>query len=397
MLDASWHVGASAGQYASDGSFVDPASDNYDPTAHSTRRASSYGRQSALEVRALVVEGPDGKRTALVKNDFYIPQDLIWRRTAQILAAKNIGVDQSNLTMAVSHNHSSPFYSSTAWGVWTFQDVFDIRFYAYYAERMASVVEKAAQNLKPVRVGASVSQFDKTHRHSFGPAVATDGTPAGYPQGDTDHDMTVVRFDDISDPANPKPLANLINFGLHPEFLEGNDLISGDYLAPLQAITDEATGAVNIWTQNAVGTSEPERSTYHSIHERLEFTHKDYGQAEYGARLMANAITGAWRDVARGKDHPDFEGDPDRWVEFRSDFANGEVKNIDRWFPGPVTHPYPGVSNCRTNPALAGEPADPHRRPARLRAGPGRPEPAVGPDRPSRSARRTRVAGRPRP
>ena len=39
--------------------------------------------------------------------------------------------------MAVSHNHSSPFYSSTAWGVWTFQDVFDIRFYSYYAERMA--------------------------------------------------------------------------------------------------------------------------------------------------------------------------------------------------------------------------------------------------------------------
>jgi hypothetical protein len=356
VLDASWHVGASAGQYASDGSFVDPANDNYDPTAHSTRRASSYGRQSDLQVRALVVEGPDGKRTALVKNDFYIPQDLIWRRTAQILAAKNIGIDQSNLTMAVSHNHSSPFYSSTAWGVWTFQDVFDIRFYAYYAERMASVVEKAAQAMKPVRVGASVSQFDKTHRHSFGPAVADDGTPAGYPQGDTDHDMTVVRFDDISDPANPKPLANLINFGLHPEFLEGNDLISGDYVAPLQAITDEATDAVNIWTQSAVGTSEPERSTYHSIHERLEFSHKEYGQAEYGARLMANSIIGAWRDVERGKDDPDFGGDPDRLVAFRSDFANAEVKSIDRWFPGPVTHPYPGVSNCKSAPAFTGDP-----------------------------------------
>ena len=27
--------------------------------------------------------------------------------------------------MAATHNHSSPFYSSTAWGVWAFQDVFD--------------------------------------------------------------------------------------------------------------------------------------------------------------------------------------------------------------------------------------------------------------------------------
>ena len=46
-----------------------------------------------------------------------------------------------------------------------------------------------------------MNQFDKTHRHSFGPAVADDGTPAGYPHSDTDHDMTVVRFDDISEPA----------------------------------------------------------------------------------------------------------------------------------------------------------------------------------------------------
>ena len=31
----------------------------------------------------------------------------------------------------------------------------------------------------------------------------------------------------------------------------------------------------------------------------------------------------------------------------------------DRWFPGPLTHPYPGVSNCRTDPAIAGEPQVP--------------------------------------
>ena len=128
-------------------------------------------------------------------------------------------------------------------------------------------------------------------------------------------------------------------------------------MAPLQAMTDEATGAVNIWTQNAVGTSEPERSTYHSIHERLEFTHSEYGQAEYGARLMANAVIDTWRDMARGK------GDPDRrrrrqWVAFRSDFAR-RGQSIDRWFPGPVTHPYPGVSNCRSAPAFAGDPRMP--------------------------------------
>ena len=42
----------------------------------------------------------------------------------------------------------------------------------------------------------------------------------------------MIRFDDVANPADPVPLANLINFSQHPEFLEGNDLISADYVGP---------------------------------------------------------------------------------------------------------------------------------------------------------------------
>jgi neutral/alkaline ceramidase-like enzyme len=351
-VDASWHVGASAGQYASDGTFVSPDDGSYDPTVDSYRRRASYGIQSRLDVRAIVVEGPDGNRFALVKNDFYIPQDLIWRRTAQLLEAKpELKIGKSNLTMAITHDHSSPFYASTAWGVWSFQDVFDVRFYNYYAARMAEAVEKAAKNLVPVRVGASVRQFDKTHRHSFGTARADDGTPAGYPVDNTDHDLTVVRFDDISNAARPKPLANIVNFGLHGEFLDGNDLVSADFVGPLEKYADDATGALTIWTQNAVGTSEPERSTYHSIHERDEFTHHEYKQAEYGASLMSTAIAATWQDIGSGTPE-----DPAKYAPFRSAFTGSEVAMRDQWFPGPISHPYPGVSSCHTNSALAGDP-----------------------------------------
>jgi hypothetical protein len=348
-VDASWHVGASAGQYASDGSFV--GAHGVDPTTHSYRRSSSYGIQSRLNVRALVIEGADGRRMALLKNDLYIPQDLVYRRAAQLLEEGDSGITRDTLTMAVTHNHSSPYYSATSWGVWAFQDVFDVRFFDYMAKRMALAVEQAADDLKPVRVGASVTRFDKTHRHSFGPAIADDGTPAGYPQDDTDHDMTVVRFDDISDPTSPKPLANLVNYSLHPEFLEGNDLISADYLGPLQRMVDRGTRALTIFTQGAVGTAEPERSTYHSVHERLEFSHKDYAQAEYGARLMSNAILDTWRDIP--KRTPE---DPDRFVPFQKSFAVGME---DRWFPGPLSHPYPGVSSCRSDPIFEGDPRFP--------------------------------------
>jgi len=350
-VDASWHVGASAGQYASDGTPISPEEGNYDPTTHSFRRAPSYGIQSRLSVRALVVQGPGGARVAVVKTDFYIPQDLVYRRAAQLLEAGSeneqgapCGITRETFTMAASHDHSSPMYSSTSWGVWTFQDVFDIRFYTYMAERMAEAVERACDDLVPVRVGAAVGEFDKTHRHSFGPATADDGTPAGYPQSNTDHELTVIRFDDVSDPDHPEPLANLVNFSLHPEFLEGNDLISADYIGPLERMVDRGTDATMVWTQGAVGTSEPERSTYHSIHERLEFSHRDYAQAEYGAHLMAGAILDTWNEA----------GQPGSEIPFDTDFP---VAMIDRWYPGPLSHPYPGVSNCRVDEGL--ETADP--------------------------------------
>ena len=337
-VDASWHVGASAGQYASDGTPV--GEHGVDPGAHSTRRAPSYGVQSRLSARAIVVEGPDGQRVAIVKQDLYIAQDLLWRRAAQILEQGDSGIGKSNLTMAVTHNHSSPYYSSPSWGVWAFQDVFDLRFYEYYAQRIARSVELASKRLEPVTVSAARTQSTETARNSMGPGIADDGTPAGYPHSDTDNDMTVVRFDGATG-----PVATLVNFGLHPEFLEGNDLISGDYVAPFERMVDRATGGVTIWTQNAVGTAEPERSSYHSFHDRHEYTHRQYGQAERGARLMADDALGAWRTAGAGGG-----------IDLGGDFP---VRMVDRWFPGPISHPYPSVSNCRTDQIFEGNPQAP--------------------------------------
>jgi hypothetical protein len=368
VQDASWHVGASAGQYASqdcpDRCTV-IGEHGVDPTTHSTTKSSSYGIQSRLEARAIVVQGAGGQRFALVKNDLYIPQDLLYRRVGQILESRHpeTGIGAENLTMVATHDHSSPYYSSPSWGVWTFQDVFDVRFYEYYAQQMARAVAEAAHSMVPVRVGAAVTQFDKPQRHSFGTATADDGTPAGYPHEDTDHDLTVVRFDDISNRGNPKPLAVLVNYGLHGEGLEGNDLISADWVAPMQRIVDRGSGAVTIFAQNAVGTTEPERGgtghPYNAIdsasgqrflRQRLEFSHKDYQQADYGGHLLGDAVLSTWRDIGAGT-----PPDPSRYVPF---MAGGSIPVAfdDRWYPGPLSHPYPGVSSCRTDPALSGDP-----------------------------------------
>ncbi|HEV2999652.1 MAG TPA: neutral/alkaline non-lysosomal ceramidase N-terminal domain-containing protein [Solirubrobacteraceae bacterium] len=334
LADASWHVGASAGQYASG------RQDTFhvDPHVHQVKNAPSYGVQSRLTMRAIVVEEQNGERFALVKHDLYLSQDLLYRRAAQLL--RGTGIDRTNLVIAATHNHSSPYYTSTAWGAWTFQDVFDVRAYDHYARAIAAAVKRAAADMKPVRVGASATYFDKTHRNAMGPAIADDGTPAGYPNSYTDHDLTVVRFDDA---ATGKPLAVLVNYSLHPEGLDGNDLISADWVGPLERMVDRTTGALTIYTQNAVGAAEPERSRYHHYRERQEFSHREYSSGEFAAKQMAEAVIDTHRDIAAGT--PD-ERYADRYV---APFGDGRVDFEDAWFPGPLTHPYPAVSNCRTN------------------------------------------------
>ncbi|MDQ3936483.1 MAG: hypothetical protein M3340_17825, partial [Actinomycetota bacterium] len=347
--DASWHVGAAAGQYASDGTFA--SVEGGDPHRHSTRRVPSYAIQSRLSARALVVQGADGKKFAIVKNDLYIPQDLLWRRTAQILEGKGIGIGRHNFTMAISHNHSSPFYSSTAWGVWAFQDVFDFRFFEYYAKTMARAVETAHKRMKAVKIGASVTKYRTPQRNPIGPTEADDGSPAGYPRDFTDNDLIVIRFEALDGTGT---VANLVNYAVHPEDLAGNDILSADYIGPMERFADRATGAPTIYTQGAVGTTEPEDTQWTNPHERAYFSHRQYGQSEWKGRGIAAHIVDTWRDI--GESTPE---DPGRFVPFREDFGNDDVVFMDRWFAGPASHPYPGVSSCRTDAAVQGDPRAP--------------------------------------
>jgi len=360
VLDGTYNVGSSAGQYAHtrDGGYGDA-----DPQLQSVKNQASYGVQSREKVRAVVLQGADGQLVAIVTDDHYIPQDALWRRTAQLLSARTGGrIGEKNLVMSVSHNHSGPSYSSLNAGVWAFQDAFDFRFFDYYARQNAKAVEQALANMHDARLSATVSYFDKFQRNPMGPGRADDGTPAGFPQSFTDHDLSVIRIDNVDRPTRPKSLATLVNLGQHPEMLEGFDLITGEFPQTMARFVDRATGGVTLFTQNATGTSEVERDSYHSIHERQLFDHAQYQQMEWGARQLADAVLDNYDDIGAQRPNADRESHfgmtpyHDRFIPWTSSFP---VAIADRWFPGPVSHPYPGVSSCRTDPALAGNPRVP--------------------------------------
>jgi hypothetical protein len=237
-VDATWHVGASAGQFTDEGGAL--ASDGIDPYGHTTKKRISDGVGLRTSTRALVVKDTEGDRVAIVSTDLYLPNDFLTRRVGSLLAARDrdialgleegtpTGIDGSNLAVTASHNHNTPFYSTPGWGTAIFQDVMDVRFYEYMATRMADAVQRASARLVEVRMGGTTRTFDAIQSHTYGPKVGDDGTPAGQPWDHTTKQVSVLRFDDMSDRARPKPLATWVVFGVHPEWTWGYDLINGD-------------------------------------------------------------------------------------------------------------------------------------------------------------------------
>ncbi|MEY2399478.1 MAG: hypothetical protein QOJ00_2652 [Actinomycetota bacterium] len=367
VVDATWNVGASAGQYASSrpGLEVDDWADDLanltpptldpalllsadsDPNLHATKRQPSYGVQSRLSVRAIVIAGTSGAPIALLKSDNYLAQDMLVRRVGQLLATAGSHVTADHILYSATHNHNSPYYTTAAPGPWLFQDVMDLRMFEYQARAMAQAIEHAEANLKPVRVGATTVAAGGDYRNAPGGAIADDGSPSGYPQYENDNGLVVMRFDDISG-ATPKPLAVWMNYGVHPESLDGYNLISGDYIAPLERFVQRDLNAPLVFSQGDVGSSEPAEDLNDRIGGGIvrAFAHQGYAQAERHARFLADRVVAGFNEI--GANHGT--------IPWSSNFP---VAMFDGWVPGPVSHPYPAVSNCRTEPTVEGNPGVP--------------------------------------
>ncbi|MBW3662895.1 MAG: neutral/alkaline non-lysosomal ceramidase N-terminal domain-containing protein [Actinobacteria bacterium] len=351
IADATWHVGASSGQY-SDFAFPTGAvsGGDVDPHHHATYKSSSYGVQSRLTVRALVVEGTNGERVALLKSDNYLAQDLLLRRVGQLLAddpGSQIGYD--DILHAASHNHSSPYYSTPSWGVWLFQDAMDLRMLEYQAQAMYRAIREAEIDLAPARMGATTVHHELYKGNIMRPQTADDGSPAGFPNDYGDEGLPVLRFDRLTEDGF-EPMGIWMNWGQHPESLDGYDLITADFLAPLERFVERDTGAKLVFSQGDVGSAEGPYDGWNRGRmddgTLIAWAHIGHAQTERGARLLADAVVEGFEAIGQG------EGD----VPYATHF---EVGAINGWVPGPISHPYPSVSNCRTEPTVEGDPGSP--------------------------------------
>ena len=357
IADATWNVGAAAGQYSAENTSLAEnvaGGGEIDPQQHSRAKEKSYGVQSRLSVRAIVVEGLDGRRVALLKSDNYLAQDLLLRRAGQLLAEAGSSVAYEDILHTATHSHSSPYYTTTSPGVFIFQDVVDQRMFEYQARAVRDAILAAEADLRPARMAATTVPFSAMKGNIVGPATADDGSPAGYPREFGDTGLVVMRFDALL-PAGKSgklrpgdPIAVWMNFGEHPESLDGYGLTSADFVAPLERFVEREVGAPLVFSQGDVGSAEGpyERAdTFRTLPDGTlrAFAHAGYAQMERGAKLMADAVVAGFEQAA---------GDSAE-APWSSSF---EVQALTAWVPGPLSQPYPSVGNCRTDPTLAGNP-----------------------------------------
>lgn len=369
--DVSWHLGASGGQFAATEPPFGP--DFVDPYFHATKKRPADALYSRILTRALVVEGSDGERVAVIGNDLYLPNDILNRRVADLLEQHDLmvaaglkdgpvtGITADNLAVTVSHNHNSAFYSTPGWGTWIFQDVFDLRFFDYVARGMADAVIEAAGDIRPVRMGGATVPFNEITSHTYGPKIAVDGTPAGQPYDHTTGMLSVVRFDDISDPANPVPYANWVTLGIHPEWTWGYDVFNGDITHAAMKLIDRELGTTTVMSQRETGSSGPHKDTRaHEPEARREFQDNGFENLDIAARLWADKVKQAYDAIEQNMAtapydpaNPRRDGGPIHVVPFATDVP---VSSTSVRLAPPKERPVPGVSNCNTSALFHGNP-----------------------------------------
>ena len=370
VVDMTPDVGYCAGQYCSTSNLGDGiGGGDIDPFLTHKIKHSSYGVQSRLTARAIVVEGNNGKRVALLKTDNYLAQDTLMRRVAQLLAEAGSGIGHEQIIHSASHNHSSAYSSSVSWGVWIFEDVFDPRFFEFQARKIADAILAAEGNLQPARMGATTIRHKVFKGNVVRLATADDGTPAGYPLEYGDLGLVVMRFDALTE-AGPEPLAAWVNWGEHPESLDARNLHTSDFLGSLERYVDREIGAPLVFSQGDVGSAENSGNKDQMIADdgsvcghwdedddaptenncapgegtlRI-WEHTGFAQYDRAVRFLADDVVKGWNLIGAG--------DPSVQVALSTDFP---VDYRNYWAPGPLSHPYPGVSNCDTDDTAEGD------------------------------------------
>ncbi len=218
-----------------------------------------------LWARVLVLD--DGAtRTAIVSCDLI---GLSNRRVRQI-RQRITSVPSGNVLISCTHVHSGPD-TLGLWGKNSFTTGIDPIYMDRLETRIATAVESAAADLKPVRLSAAT-------------VTVPDGFVHNSREPIQDKELTALRF--IT--GDGQPVANVIHYGSHPEVNKTKALTS-DFIHTVRERVEAQYGGVAIYLNGALGGMVTPHIRAHTM-EEMERVGDGVGRAALQALGRAEPI-----------------------------------------------------------------------------------------------------------
>ncbi|MCP5110281.1 MAG: hypothetical protein GY953_05555, partial [bacterium] len=221
---------------------------------------------SSLHARALVLDDGDNRIVIAVADSLMLPRELL--DEVKEAATKTTGIPVDHMLISATHTHSAPPVMG-ALGTDANPNYIELM-----REQLTVVIEEAAEQLRPARIGWAVVQ-DSGHTHCrrwilrpdrlrkdpFGELTVRAHMHPGYqnpefigPAGPVDPGLTVLA---VQSPAG-KPIALLANYSMH--YVGSNLGVSSDYYGPfvdkmraLLGVSQHDTGFIAMMSQGTSG------------------------------------------------------------------------------------------------------------------------------------------------
>ena len=240
--DITWHIGNER---------LGPVLNDDRPT--STDPLNYAGLHTRVYAKALVVEGDEP--FAIVRTDTPgISGDLYESVTQRVERATGIAPERVLLAATHTHSASQGAFPHPVHGA--VQRSSDPREKEFIAAQIAKAVIDAAGNLRPAAfaVGSGSVTLPAYNRRSY----ARGEHPSNHPDL-LDPELGVLRFDDAE---TGEPIAVVMNYGLHGTVLNGQVLVSADFMGLAERDLERSLAAVGdapmaIWMTGAVGDQGP--------------------------------------------------------------------------------------------------------------------------------------------
>lgn len=197
-------------------------------SGYANRKEPFSGIHDSLYAVAMVFS--DGKnKVAIVTSDLIGLSSTFCSETTDLIE-KETGISKENIMLSAAHNHGGPVVSGNN------ATPDEVMYFSRLQKKIIQAVAEASQNLQPILLGSGkgICNMNINRRARFADGNIWLGR---NPDGPCDHDVSVVRIDDI----DHNPLAIFVNWPCHGTVSGGdNTYITGDWPGATARVVEKA-------------------------------------------------------------------------------------------------------------------------------------------------------------